>query len=62
MDTVERPLPPTSHRFINYPLLLTQINRSNPGQVYSDDPKRHMSVRGTVSPEDRRFLVSSTVC
>lgn len=60
LDKVERgqvTYPP----FANYPALLTQVDASNPNYVYSDDPLRWKTSRGSISPDDRRVLLTATV-
>ncbi|EPQ55546.1 hypothetical protein GLOTRDRAFT_41137 [Gloeophyllum trabeum ATCC 11539] len=59
LDKIERAAPPISRQFVNYPFLLTQIDSGRPSYVYSDDPKRHMTFRGYISPEDRQVSVSA---
>jgi hypothetical protein len=49
-------LPP----IVNFPLLLAQINASDPSTVFAD-LHRWPSGFGMVYPEDRRFLVSDKV-
>jgi len=53
--------PPANLSFINYPILLAQINKNEPKKVYSDDPRAHMTWKGMISPEDRQVVVSKTV-
>lgn len=60
-DEIERPSPPAPKQFENYPILLAQIDSSDTSKVFPDDPRKYMSHVGTISPEDRRVLVSETV-
>ncbi|EPQ55669.1 hypothetical protein GLOTRDRAFT_115949 [Gloeophyllum trabeum ATCC 11539] len=60
LDKVERGQV-TYTPFANYPALLTQVDASNPNYVYSDDPLRWKTSRGSISPDDRRVLLTATV-
>ncbi|KAF8193014.1 hypothetical protein BJ912DRAFT_807873, partial [Pholiota molesta] len=42
-----------------YPMEIALVNATSPLQVFEDDPKRHLTNTGTVSPEDR--LISTIV-
>ncbi|KAJ6609696.1 hypothetical protein B0H10DRAFT_1734170, partial [Mycena sp. CBHHK59/15] len=44
-----------------YPILLSQIDEGDKKKVFEDNPKRYMSAIGTISPEDRRVLISTVV-
>jgi hypothetical protein len=60
-DQIIRPSPPIPKQFHNYPILLNQIDAGDRNKVFPDDPKRHLSSIGTISPEDRRVLVTEKV-
>lgn len=47
--------------FLNFPVLLAQINSSEPEEVMWD-PHRRDTPMGMIYPDDRRFQVSSDVC
>ncbi|KAI0258513.1 hypothetical protein BC834DRAFT_975090 [Gloeopeniophorella convolvens] len=60
-DSVRRPYPPI-HREINtYPVVLTQIDRTNPKKAFDDDTARYLSPTGTIAVEKRRVLVTESV-
>ncbi|KAJ7585127.1 hypothetical protein C8J56DRAFT_829377 [Mycena floridula] len=50
---------PTS--FLSYPLVLSPVDETRPSVVLNNDPKRHLSSIGTISPEDRQLRVSRTI-
>ncbi|KAF9445737.1 hypothetical protein P691DRAFT_253988 [Macrolepiota fuliginosa MF-IS2] len=58
MYTSIRPQPRT---FKNWPLILAPIDPDHPDKAFSHDPKRHMTIVGSISPEDRQFHVTSKV-
>jgi hypothetical protein len=61
LDSAIYDAPPTIPNPIsNYPLLVAQINSSNPEMVYLDT-HRWMSRMGMIYPEDRRIIVTSEV-
>jgi hypothetical protein len=43
---------------VNHPPILTQVSSVNKNFVFPDEPHRWFSWVGTVSPDDRHFLVS----
>jgi len=61
-DEISRPSPPTPRSLINYPMILALVNASNPGQVFDDDPKRHLTSTGSVSPEEKLLMITNSVC
>jgi hypothetical protein len=53
-----RPQPRT---FTNWPLVLAPIDPDHPNHAFGNGPKRHRTLVGLVSPEDREFRVSEKV-
>ncbi|KAJ7595764.1 hypothetical protein C8J56DRAFT_1115887 [Mycena floridula] len=49
------------HSFINYPIVLSPIDKTQPLRIFNNDPKRHLVPIGTISPEDRQMKASETV-
>ncbi|KZP03125.1 hypothetical protein FIBSPDRAFT_941672 [Athelia psychrophila] len=45
----------------NFPIIMTQINRTQPALVSPDDSTRRLTRIGGVSPDARRFAVSNEV-
>lgn len=62
LDKIKRPFPPEPKTTTNYPIVLAIVDSENPAGVFSDDPKRHMTWKGMISPEERKVEVSKTVC
>ncbi|KAJ7670411.1 hypothetical protein B0H14DRAFT_3909505 [Mycena olivaceomarginata] len=60
-DEIKRPFPPEPKQLLNYPLLVSQIDESEKGRVFEDDTRRYLSPIGTISPEDRRVLVTNKI-
>lgn len=60
-DEIKRPSPPGHKEFNNYPILVTQVDSARKDKVFEDDVKRYMAPIGTISPRDRRVLVTDTV-
>ncbi|KAF9464587.1 hypothetical protein BDZ94DRAFT_1161693 [Collybia nuda] len=60
-DEINRPSPPIPKQFVNYPILLTQIDASDKRKVFEDDPRRRMTHIGTISPGDKRVLVTNRI-
>ncbi|KZV68535.1 hypothetical protein PENSPDRAFT_582324 [Peniophora sp. CONT] len=60
-EDVPRQQPPIPKQLSNYPSLLTQVDSSHPAKVFQDDPRRLTTAVGTISPEDRRVLVTETI-
>lgn len=52
----EKPKP-----FANWASILTQVNVKQPDYVYPDDTRRRFSHVGTISPDDKQFLVNDSV-
>ena len=46
---------------INYAPIMAQVSTQDPHHVFPDDSHRLFTLFGTVSPEDRYFLVNDTV-
>jgi len=46
---------------VAFPTFLQQVDQSRPSYVYPDDARRHLSLFGTLSPEDRQLYVSSII-
>jgi len=46
---------------VAFPTLLQQVDQNRPSYVYPEDPRRHLSLFGTLSPEDRQLYVSPTI-
>lgn len=61
LEKVQRPTPPEPRNFTNYPLVILPIDSANPKKVFDHDPKRHSSQVGTITPEERRVVVTDTV-
>ena len=62
LDRIKRPSPPEPKTTTNYPIVLAVVDSEKPSGVFSDDPKRHMTWKGMISPEERKVEVSKTVC
>ena len=60
-EDISRSSPPIPRTLINYPATIGLVNSSHPEQIFSDDPKQHMTATGTVSPEERIVMLSKTV-
>ncbi|KAJ6478585.1 hypothetical protein C8R47DRAFT_1138955 [Mycena vitilis] len=60
-DEIHRPVPPVPQQFNNYPIVLTQVDAADPGRAFPQDPVAYMSPIGTVVPEDRPVLITSTI-
>lgn len=61
-EGISRSSPPISRTLINYPATIALVNSSRPEQIFSDDPKQHMTATGSVSPEERLVMLTNTVC
>lgn len=46
---------------VNFPPILTQVDSAHADFVFPDDSRRWLSWIGVVSPDDRHFLINSTV-
>ena len=62
LDKIKRPFPIEPKTTTNYPIVLAIVDSDKPNGVFSDDPKRHMTWKGMISPEERKVEVSKTVC
>ncbi|KAG9221717.1 hypothetical protein CCMSSC00406_0005630 [Pleurotus cornucopiae] len=60
-DEIKRPSPPVHKEFNNYPILMTQVDAAQKDKVFEDDVKRYMTTIGTISPRDRRVLITDTI-
>ncbi|KAL4256369.1 Ubiquitin 3 binding protein But2 C-terminal domain-containing protein [Pleurotus pulmonarius] len=60
-DEITRASPPVHKEFNNYPILMTQVDSAQKDKVFEDDVKRYMTPIGTISPRDRRVLVTDMV-
>lgn len=47
--------------FATYPRVLTQVSSSQRDRVWPDDTKQELRKIGTISPDARRFHISSRV-
>lgn len=45
----------------NWPIFLAPIDPNEPNRAFGNDPKRHLTPVGFISPEDREFRVSAKV-
>lgn len=61
LELVERPVPPIPRSIFDFPFVLTQLDSANPFKVFGEDLKRFLTRSGTVSPDERRFQVTSNV-
>ncbi|KAI0259597.1 hypothetical protein BC834DRAFT_905354 [Gloeopeniophorella convolvens] len=60
-DSISRPSLPM-HKTINtFPIVLTQIDETNPQKVFNDDAAQYLSPIGTIAAEKRRVLVTNAV-
>ncbi|KAJ7622538.1 hypothetical protein FB45DRAFT_753490 [Roridomyces roridus] len=60
-DEIKRPLPVQPKQLTNYPIVVAQIDEANKGRVFEVDTKRYLSPIGTISPEDRRVLLTNEI-
>ncbi|KAJ3575326.1 hypothetical protein NP233_g1191 [Leucocoprinus birnbaumii] len=52
---------PPPRQFKNWPLILAPVDPGYPDTALGHDPKRHLTLIGFISPEEREFRVSSKV-
>ncbi len=60
-DEIQRPTPPIPRQFNNHPMLIAQVDYDHPNQVFGETKRRYMAAAGTITPEDRRVLVTPSV-
>ncbi|KAI0258332.1 hypothetical protein BC834DRAFT_835798 [Gloeopeniophorella convolvens] len=53
-DSIHRPSPPIPKQINTFPVILTQIDKTNP-KVFDDNTARYLSTNGTVAVEKRRI-------
>ena len=60
-EKISRSSPLIPRALMNYPATIALVNSSRPEQVFNDDPKQHMTLTGSVSPEERLVMLTKTV-
>ncbi|KLO16596.1 hypothetical protein SCHPADRAFT_887665 [Schizopora paradoxa] len=60
-DEIQRPSPPIPRQFDNHPILIAQVDRDRPDHVFGEVTRQYMASPGTITPEDRRVLVTPSI-
>ncbi|KAF5381202.1 hypothetical protein D9757_007864 [Collybiopsis confluens] len=60
-DQITRVSPPSPAQFVNFPILVSQIDRSEPRKVFPVDSRRYQSIIGTINPDDRQVRATKDV-
>ncbi|KAJ3804458.1 hypothetical protein F5876DRAFT_53362 [Lentinula aff. lateritia] len=54
-DRLQHFSPPNQTSFLNFPILVAQIDHLEPYKIYPDDSRRYTSGIGTISPDDKQI-------
>ncbi|RDB25892.1 hypothetical protein Hypma_006348 [Hypsizygus marmoreus] len=61
LANITRPSPPIPRSLINYPQVIAQVDREHKDLVFDDDPLRHMTHTGSVSPEGKQVRATKSI-
>ncbi|KAE9386089.1 hypothetical protein BT96DRAFT_839793 [Gymnopus androsaceus JB14] len=60
-DQIRHATPPNPVQFLNFPILIAQVDRAEPPKVFPDDSRRYTSSIGTISPDDRQVRATKDI-
>ncbi|KAF5367614.1 hypothetical protein D9757_010657 [Collybiopsis confluens] len=60
-DQITRVSPPSPAQLVNFPILVSQIDRSEPQKVFPVDSRRYQSIIGTINPDDRQVRATKDI-
>lgn len=61
LEKVPRPTPVIAKSFTNYPIVILPVDSEDPQKVFDHEPMRYSSQVGTITPEDKRVVITDTV-